>query len=67
MELGRLAAELFRDFRNRCQTLLERPDVETGAADHNRQAPGGGDGGNFVQCQATPIGDGAALAGVKKP
>ena len=66
MELGRLSPEFFRDFRNRCQTLLERPDVKTGAADHNRQAPGGGDGADFVQCQATPIGNGAALAGVQK-
>ena len=66
MELDGLSPEFFRDFRNRCQTLLKRPDVKTGAADHNRQAPGGGDRGNFVQCQATPIGDGAALAGVQK-
>ena len=66
MELGRLSPELFWDFRNRCQTLLDRPDVETGSADQNWQPARGGHGGNFVQCQATPIGYGAALAGVQK-
>jgi phosphoserine phosphatase len=66
MELGRLSPQRFWDFRNRCQTLLERPDVKTGSADQNWQPPRGSDGGNFVQRQATPIGDGAALASVQK-
>jgi hypothetical protein len=66
MELDRLSPEFFRDFWNRCQTLLERPDVKAGAADHNRQAPGARDRGNFVQRPPTPIGDRAALAGIQK-
>src|SRR4029077_20478233 len=54
MELARLSPEFFRDFRNRRQTLFQRPDVKTGAADHYRQAPRGGGGGGFVPGPAAP-------------
>src|SRR5437868_3764333 len=66
MEFDGLTPDLLRDFRNRRQTLLERPDVKTAAADQNRQPSGGGGEGDFIQRQPTPIGDGAALAGVQK-
>ncbi len=66
MKLGRLTPNFFRDFWNRCETMLDRPDVKTGAADHNWQASGGDDGGNFVQRQTTPMSDGTALAGIQE-
>jgi phosphoserine phosphatase len=66
MKLDRLSADLFGDLRDWRQPLLERVDVEAGAADQNRQPPGRGDGGDLVQRQRPPVGDGTALGGVEK-
>src|SRR5207249_1188639 len=35
VEFDRLPPDLFRDFWNRRQTLLDRPDIKTGASDQN--------------------------------
>ena len=57
MEIHGLVPDLFRNFGNRSETLLEGTDVKAGPADENRQPPCSCRHCDFVKCQWSPYGN----------
>jgi hypothetical protein len=66
IELDRLLPDLRRDFRHRREPFLDSPDVETSAADKNRQPPRFPRGGNFAESKSAPPCDRAAFGRIEK-
>ena len=67
VKLDRLLPDFGGDFRNRRQSILDRPQVEPGTPDENGQAAGAGRLGDSVERERPPSRGGPALAGVKEP
>lgn len=66
MKLDCLLPDLGGDVRNRRQSLLDRPQIQPGAADQNGQAAGARRRGDLVERERPPSGCRPALAGVEK-
>src|SRR5271169_3621930 len=66
MEIHGLVPDLFGDFRNRGQTLLEGTDVKAGATDENRQPPCSRRHRDLAECHSPPVSDRAALGSIEK-
>jgi phosphoserine phosphatase len=66
MEIHGLVPDLFGNFGNRGQTLLEGTDVKAGAADENREPPRSRRHRDFVKCQRSPVSDRTALGSIEK-
>jgi len=54
MKLDRLLPDLLGDFRNRCQSILDRPQIEPGTPDENGYAAGPYRFGDLVQRERLP-------------
>jgi hypothetical protein len=67
IKIDRIAADRLRYIRDRCQTLFERTQIKTGAADDDRQPPRTRGGGDLVERQRAPMCGGATLGGVEEP